>query len=525
MSLGKKRSASAFQNKAARIEKNGSQPLSTEPELITEVENASEPTTERFANLQFGPDVDVLNPPDAQEAAPLRDNRALRAHGLFFTPETEGKDFSSVLAEVQAYISEHYSTLLTAGGEDAKAQMKRYIQKFLQDNRISVNGMSGGRLADALYTEMAEFGFLTKYIFGTGIEEIDINSWRDIEVQYSDGRTVKLEERFESPQHAVNVIRRMLHISGMVLDNASPIVLGHLSKNIRIAVLKSPIVDEDVGVAASIRIVNPQSMKKEDFVRSGTATDPMLDFLSLCIRYGISVCVAGATSSGKTTVAGWVLTTVPDNKRIYTIENGSRELALVREKDGKVVNSVIHTLTRDSDNDRQRIDQTNLLDYALRFNPDIIVVGEMRGAEANAAQEAARTGVAVLTTIHSNSCEATYRRMVSLCKRAVDMSDATLMDYVTEAYPIVVFCKQLENKQRRMMEIQECEILPDGTRRFRPLFQYVITENRMEDGKFIIEGHHAQVNTISDSLAKRLLENGMPQAVIESLRRKEAQTA
>lgn len=65
----------------------------------------------------------------------------------------------------------------------------------------------------------------------------------------------------------------------------------------------------------------------------------------------------------------------------------------MREKDGKVVNSVIHTLTRDSDNDRQRIDQTNLLDYALRFNPDIIVVGEMRGAEANAAQEAARTGV------------------------------------------------------------------------------------------------------------------------------------
>ena len=78
-------------------------------------------------------------------------------------------------------------------------------------------GMSGGKLADALYTEMAEFGFLTKYIFGSGIEEIDINSWKDIEVQYSDGRTVKLEERFESPQHAVNVIRRMLHISGMAI--------------------------------------------------------------------------------------------------------------------------------------------------------------------------------------------------------------------------------------------------------------------------------------------------------------------
>jgi len=443
------------------------------------------------------------------------------AHSLFFTPEAGGKDFSTVLSEVQEYITSNYSSLLTGTSVDAKAQMKRYIGKYIQDKRIAVQGMSGEMLTDALYTEMAEYGFLTKYIFGTGIEEIDINSWRDIEVQYSDGRNVKLEEHFDSPEHAVNVIRRMLHISGMVLDNASPIVLGHLSKNIRIAVLKSPIVDEDVGVAASIRIVNPQSMKKGDFVRSGTATDPMLDFLSLCVRYGISVCVAGATSSGKTTIAGWVLTTIPDNKRIYTIENGSRELALVREKEGKVVNSVIHTLTRDSDNDRQRIDQTNLLDYALRFNPDIIVVGEMRGAEANAAQEAARTGVAVLTTIHSNSSEATYRRMVSLCKRAVDMSDQTLMDYVTEAYPIVVFCKQLENKQRRMMEIQECEILPDGRRNFRPLFQYIISENRVEKGKFIIEGHHEQVNVISDSLAKRFLENGMPQTVLNQIRRRE----
>lgn len=67
------------------------------------------------------------------------------------------------------------------------------------------------------------------------------------------------------------------------------------------------------------------------------------------------------------------------------------------------------------------------------------------------------------------------------------------------------------------MEIQECEILPDGTRRFRPLFQYVITENRMDDGNLIIDGHHEQINTISDSLAKRLLENGMPQNLINQL--------
>jgi pilus assembly protein CpaF len=445
-----------------------------------------------------------------------------RTHSLFFTPESEGKDFSTVLKDVQEYISSNYSILITDETiEDSKEHLKRYISKYIQDRRISVKGMSGNKLIDALYSEMAEFGFLTKYIYGKGIEEIDINSWKDIEVQYSDGRCEKLEEHFDSPEHAINVIRRMLHISGMVLDNASPAVLGHLSKNIRIAVLKTPLVDEDVGIAASIRIVNPHNMKKEDFINGGTATDPMLDFLSECIRYGISVCVAGATSSGKTTIAGWLLTTIPDNKRIFTIENGSRELALVREKEGRVTNSVVHTITRDSENERQRIDQITLLDMSLRFNPDIIVVGEMRGAEANAAQEAARTGVAVLTTIHSNSCEATYRRMVSLCKRAVDMTDETLMAYVTEAYPIVVFCKQLENKERKLMEIMECEILPDGRRNYRPLFQYIITENRMEDGEFIIKGYHEQVNSISESLSKRFLENGMPINIIEKLKKRE----
>lgn len=430
---------------------------------------------------------------------------------LFFCAK-EGREFSQVLEEVQEYVSSKYSTLLTGQeDEDVKSQIKRYITKYIQDYRIAVKGMTMKQLVDDLYTEMAEFSFLTKYIFGTGIEEVDVNSWRDIEVQYSDGRNEKLEEHFDSPEHAINVIRRMLHVSGMVLDNASPAVLGHLSKNIRIAVLKTPLVDEDVGVCASIRIVNPQSMTQEDFVDSGTATKEMLDFLAECIRYGISVCVAGATSSGKTTLAGWLLTTVPDSKRIFTIENGSRELDLIREKNGRVANRVIHTLTRDSENERQTVDQDALLDMALRFNPEIICVGEMRSSEAYSAQEAARTGHTVLTTIHSNSCEATYRRMVTLCKRKYDISDDTLMALVTEAFPVIVFAKQLENRKRKVMEIMECEIRPDGSRNYRTLYHYNILENRMDGNRFIINGTHENVCGISGSLRKRFLENGMPE--------------
>ena len=478
-----------------------------EEEKIPEAEKSKAESLE----ADSGPQKEKEEPPDRRTVRPLR------THDLFFAAG-EGQSFSDVLREVQEYLSREYSSLVTeTDSGEAKAQIRRYAGKYIQDHRIRVDGMTTEELLDAVYSEMAEYGFLTRYLHAEGIEEIDINAWDDVEIQYAGGRTRKLEEHFDSPEHAINVIRRMLHVSGMVLDDASPGVLGHLSKNIRIAVLKTPLVDEDVGVAASIRIVNPQNMKREDFVQSGTATKEMLDFLSECVRYGISVCVAGATSSGKTTLLGWLLTTIPDHKRIYSIENGSRELALVRRREGKVVNSVIHTLTRDSENERQRVDQTALLDMALRFNPDVIVVGEMRGPEANAAQEAARTGVAVVTTIHSMSCDATYRRMVSLCKRAVDLSDEPLMGFVTEAYPVIAFCKQLENGGRRLMEIMECEIRPDGARVFRPLFQYRITENRVEDGKFVIQGSHKKVHPISGSLARRFLENGMPQEMLGKL--------
>lgn len=129
---------------------------------------------------------------------------------LFFSPEEKGRAFSDVLKEVQEYISSKYSTLMVEGGsEEVKQQVKRYITKYICDYRITVKGKTQEQLIDDLYTEMAEFSFLTKYIFGTGIEEIDINSWRDIEIQYNDGRCEKLQEHFESPEHAVNVIRRM----------------------------------------------------------------------------------------------------------------------------------------------------------------------------------------------------------------------------------------------------------------------------------------------------------------------------
>lgn len=92
---------------------------------------------------------------------------APRASELFFAPQEKGVTFAEALSQVQSYLSETYATLITEDNSDAKEQMKRRMARYLQENRIAVDGMTASELVDALYTEMAEYGFLTKYIHFT----------------------------------------------------------------------------------------------------------------------------------------------------------------------------------------------------------------------------------------------------------------------------------------------------------------------------------------------------------------------
>ena len=188
---------------------------------------------------------------------------------LFYNTGSNRKRFSEILAEVQEYLAGKYASLITNNPEEQRQQLTAYIAKYLNDYRLGVEGLTFDELVERIYTEMAEFSFLTKYLFATNVEEVNINSWKDVKITYSDGRVVPSPEKFESPQHAVDVVRRLLHKSGMILDQSQPGVVGHLSNKIRITVLGNPLTDSDKGVAASIRIVNPQKLAREDFIRFG----------------------------------------------------------------------------------------------------------------------------------------------------------------------------------------------------------------------------------------------------------------
>lgn len=423
-------------------------------------------------------------------------------------------DFVTMLRMAQEFISKSYAVALS--DPNKKDQLKKYIEKYIHDTGYVVPGLSFDELVKKLYTEMAEYSILTPYLGHPKIEEININGWDDIAITYTDGRIKKAKEHFYSPQHAIDIVKRLLHHSGMIIDNATPTAQGHLPGNTRVTALKEPIVDEDRGISVSIRLLHPSTVNLKKIVDGGNATQKMVDFLCMCLRYGVSFVVAGATSSGKTTMLNALLTTIPDNKRIFTIESGSRELSLVRKtRYGNITNNVVHTLSRPSDNPTYDITQEDLVVSSLRFNPDIVVVGEMRDTEAYSAVEASLTGHTVVSTIHASAADAAHMRLALLCQKRFPINFATSLMQAGQAFPIVVYAHKLEDNSRKIMDISECVILPNGEREYHTLFRYKITKNELKDGKYHIEGKFEQPEYMSDHLKQKLIQFGVPQETIK----------
>ena len=414
-----------------------------------------------------------------------------------------------LLGKTQEYIAKYYATALT--DEQKHDQLKAYIEKYILDGGFLVHGFTEEELIDRLYAEMVEYSILTPFLVSPDIDEININAWDDIMLTYSDGRMEKLEEHFRSPQHAVDIVKRLLHHSGMIIDNATPIAQGHLPGNTRITAIKSPVVDEEAGISVSIRLLHPQRVDRKHIVEGGMATEEMIAFLEMCIRYGVSVVIAGRTSSGKTTLMNALLSSIPDDKRIYTIESGARELFLVKKnRFGDTLNNVVHTLSRPSENSAYNISQEDLVVAALRFDPDVIVVGEIRDAEANSAVEASLTGHTVVTTVHSGPAESAHGRISLLCQRRFQLGMAVSLSQSRQAFPVVVFAHKCEDNSRKVMDITECEVTPDGKTCYRCLYRYNIRENNYENGKFHIQGEFEKVNSPSPYLQNLLTRSGVP---------------
>jgi pilus assembly protein CpaF len=429
--------------------------------------------------------------------------------------------YPQILARIQKEQNKIYWQINQNGSHpvEKKELMLPYIKKYLQDESVSLQSYSVDELAEKVYNDLQRYSVLTAPMEDAFVEGINVNSWDDIRVRFINGKSVKIDG-FNSPQHASDILKRLLQESKQTLDNAVPMAEGSLGSNIRITALQTPLLDEDVGVACYIRKLSKHIFTEQDYISGNFAARKELQLLVTALRRGVSILIVGKVNTGKTSFQTYLLSKMPDDMQIITIEQGTREIYLIkRGADGTVQNNVVHLLSRENmNNEEQNITQEKLVEKALRLNPDILSVAEMRNTEAYAAQEGSLSGNTVISTAHAGSPRQGHERVAGLCRKKYPTDYHTAIMQARQAFPLVVYLHTLEDNKRRIMNVSECTVEND-TSVYRTLWEYQIRENERTDSGVRIQGQHVQVNDISDSLLAHMKMYGITEEEIREIKK------
>lgn len=156
------------------------------------------------------------------------------------------------------------------------------------------------------------------------------------------------------------------------------------------------------GSSFTIRKFNETPISVPMLVNWGTWSDQMAAYLWLCLENGISIFVCGETASGKTTTLNAMTTFIPMEHKVYTVEQ-TPEITIPHPV-------WQHLLTRES-GEKTDVTMFDLLIASLRSRPDYIIVGEIRGKEANITFQAMQTGHPVMSTFHAGSVHSMIQRL------------------------------------------------------------------------------------------------------------------
>ncbi len=224
---------------------------------------------------------------------------------------------------------------------------------------------------------------------------------------------------------------------GKRLDEDNPILHAQLPDGSRLAAVIPPVVRP--APALTIRKFTSRRYTVDDLIARGTLSKSLADYLSEQISNGKTMLISGGTGTGKTTLLNILAQAIPEDERIVVIEDTS-ELRIQKPN--------VLAVECQTDTFKARISFDDLLKSALRWRPDRIILGEVRGVEARTLLDSFNTGHAgSLATIHANSAEKALHRFANLVMR--NHGQTTFSDTEAEIGEAVDFVVHVERKPGR----------------------------------------------------------------------------
>ena len=308
---------------------------------------------------------------------------------------------------------------------------------------------------------------LKQFLEKDGVNEISINDPKELWIEYKGEIIKKPLETFDL-NHLKDLARLVAQATYQRVSEEEPLLSATLPDGYRIQIVFPPAC-ENTKVVMSIRKKSALNWTLDDYEKMHAfdaikiteeenknniilakllKAGKTKDFLQRAILYKKNIIVSGGTSTGKTTFSNAMLKSIPSEERLITVED-AREVDLDNHP------NKVHLLASKGGQGRANVNTQNLIEACLRLRPDLIIVGELRGAEAFSFLRAINTGhPGSISTLHADTPQMALEQLKLMVMQAnLGMSPDEILKYIKNVVDIVVQLKRGEKGVRFVSNI------------------------------------------------------------------------
>ncbi len=359
--------------------------------------------------------------------------------------------------------------------DEVRRTIQDLFEQILTEENIVLSRPERARLFEQIAAEILGLGPLQALLEDDTITEIMVNGPKNIYIERK-GKLHRVPITFESNDHVMRIIDRIVAPLGRRIDESSPYVDARLQDGSRVNAIIPPI--SLVGPVLTIRKFSKNPISIDQMIQFGSITNEAVQFLKACVEARLNIVISGGTGSGKTTLLNVLSGFIPDDERIITIENAA-ELQLRQE----------HVVTLESRppniEGRGEVSIRDLVMNSLRMRPERIIVGECRGGETLDMLQAMNTGHdGSMTTAHANTPRDAISRIETMCLMAgMDLPVRAIREQIAGAVDVICQQARMRDGSRKVTTITEISGMEGDVITMTDIF--VFEQTGTENGRII----------------------------------------
>ncbi len=298
--------------------------------------------------------------------------------------------------------------------EDIK-DLKGYV--FREAERIADKykqklGLVGARRIKLLYyieRNLLGYGPIDPLMKDPNIEDISCNGVNiPIYVWHKKYESIPTNITFLDEDYLNEFIMKMAHMAGKHISIAFPILDAMLPEKHRLAATFGREVSVK-GPTFTIRKFRERPFSVTEIIQSGELNTLVAAYLWELIEHAKTAMIAGGTGTGKTTLLNVISMFIKPGMKIVTVED-TPEINLPHPNWVQLTSRESYLVGSSGGTSIRLFD---LVKLSLRYRPDYIVVGEVRGEEAFVLFQSLATGHGGLSTIHAETLDYAIKRLTS----------------------------------------------------------------------------------------------------------------